>query len=52
MLGALAREKGVSLENPDFDFAAYKQIQYDKLADEVRSSLNMERIDRILEEGI
>ena len=52
VLGALAREKGVSLENPDFDFVAYKQAQYDKLAEGVRSSLNMELIYRILEEGI
>lgn len=52
ILGALAREKGVSLEQPDFDYKAYKEAQYDKLADGVRKSLDMKLIYRILEEGI
>lgn len=52
ILGALAKQKGVSLENPDFDLKAYKEAQYDKLADAVRENLDMKLIYKILEEGI
>ncbi len=50
VLKALARKKGLPdtvLE--DFDPAAYKQRQYDLLADTVRSSMDMELVYRILE---
>ncbi len=35
-----------------FDYEAYRQAQYDKLASAVRSHLDMEFIYRILEEGV
>ena len=34
-----------------FDIAAYKEEQYDKLADALRQSLDMEKIYKILDEG-
>ena len=49
LLDALARKKGVSLEARAFDAAAYKEAEYDKLAQIVRASLDMEEIYRILE---
>ena len=52
ILGALAAKKGVSLEAPAFDFAAYRETQYDLLASSVREHLDMKLIYRILEEGI
>lgn len=47
----LAEKKGVELKKRDFDLQAYKEREYDKLADLIRSSLDMEEIYRILEEG-
>lgn len=35
-----------------FDLATYKEMQYDKLANEVRHALDMNRIYQILEEGL
>ena len=53
VLNALAAKKGVSLgESEAFDLNAYKNRQYDLLADGVRQNLNMELIYRILEQGI
>ena len=46
---ALAAKKGVKLTGETLDTAAYKEQQYDKLADAVRRSLDMERIYRIME---
>lgn len=51
VLGALCKRKGVSL-TAAFDLAAYKERQYNKLADSIRSNLHMDLIYRILEEGI
>ena len=46
---ALARKKGVALGQLErFDFEKHKQLQYDLLADTLRSSLDMEQIYRIL----
>ncbi len=52
VLGALAAKKGVSLSAPAFDLREYRERQYDLLAEGVRSSLDMELIYRILEDGI
>ena len=46
---ALAKKKGVTLTGEALDTHAYKEQQYDKLADSVRKSLDMERIYRIME---
>lgn len=48
----LAKKKGVLLEKQEFDLQAYKEREYDKLAELVRSSLDMKEIYRILEEGV
>lgn len=48
----LAEKKGIKLNAEEFDLSTYKNQQYDKLADLIRSSLDMETIYRILEEGI
>ena len=40
------------IKNAVFDARAYRESQYDKLADAVRGALDMELIYRILEEGV
>jgi len=53
VLRALAREKGLPdtvLE--DFDPEAYKQKQYDSLADTVREAMDMDLVYRILEKTV
>jgi adenosylcobyric acid synthase len=52
ILGALARAKGAPSPERAFDYAAYKDRQYDLLADGVRGALNMPLIYRILDRGI
>ena len=53
VLAVLCREKGLDpAELTVFDYAAYKEKQYDLLADGVRNNLDMKMIYRILEEGI
>ena len=50
---ALAARKGFAIDDlPDGDYAAFKETQYDLLADTLRSSLDMDRIYQILEEGL
>ena len=50
---ALFRAKGLDPAGVRaFDIAAYKEEQYDKLAAALRGALDMERIYRILEEGM
>ena len=39
-------------ENAVFDAHAYRESQYDKLAEAVRGALDMDMIYRILEEGV
>ena len=51
MLGALCREKGVTL-TAAFDLKAYKESQYDALAQGIREHLALDLIYRILEKGI
>lgn len=46
---ALAARKGVTLEDAAPDTAAYKEREYDRLADAVRQALDMNLIYRILE---
>lgn len=50
---ALAAEKGVDLSAAEgIDFTAFKQTQYDLLAQHMREHMDMETIYRIVEEGI
>lgn len=48
----LCEKKGVAPVHRAFDLRAYKEAQYDKLADLIRSSLDMEKVYEILENGI
>jgi len=53
LVGALMEAKGLDASDVKaFDLDAYKQQQYDKLADVMRASLDMDLIYRILEEGV
>lgn len=53
VVSAIGRAKGLDVsEIQAMDFAAFKETQYDLLADGLRNSLDMERIYRILEEGV
>ena len=45
----LAERKGLVLGEDGVDYGLFKEQQYDKLADSVRKSLDMERIYRIME---
>lgn len=48
----LAEKKGTELGRQEFDLLAYKEKEYDKLADLIRSSFDMKEIYRIMEEGV
>ena len=52
LAAGLAEKKGIALKQQAFDLAAYKEREYDKLADLVRRSLNMRTVYKILEEGV
>lgn len=52
ILTALSDRKGVTLKARSFDWRAYKESQYDLLADAIRENLDMKLIYEILEEGI
>jgi len=53
LIKALCSKKGITMDEiASFDYTAYKERQYDLLADAVRGNLDMELIYRILEEGI
>ena len=53
LLRLLCRRKGIDPSAlTAFDYAAYKRRQFDLLADAVEQHLDMEQIDRILEEGV
>lgn len=48
VVGALAAKKGIRLEETGITPQDYKEAQYDKLADLVRNSLDMEYVYRVL----
>ena len=50
ILNQLAEKKGISLTATAKSMEEYKERQYDKLADLVRRSLDMEAVYRIMEE--
>lgn len=53
LVSILAERKGISIEKKTcMERHAYKESQYDLLADTLRKHLDMEKIYRILEEGI
>lgn len=49
LTAALALKKGICLEEEEFDLQAYKEQQYDKLADLIRSSFDMKAVYRMME---
>lgn len=50
---ALAGAKGVDWDmGKTMDYKAYKEMQYNKLADQLRDNMDMETIYKIVEEGI
>ncbi len=51
-LSSLCEMKGVALQAKALDLKAYKEAQYDRLAEGVRTHLDMELIYRILEAGL
>ncbi|MEG1772982.1 MAG: cobyric acid synthase [Clostridia bacterium] len=53
LLSSLCARKGIDkAEFSAFDYKAYKELQYNTLADAIRENLDMRLIYRILEEGI
>lgn len=53
IIRVLGEKKGIDVsEMRGIDFAAFKETQYDILADELRRHLDMKKIYEILEEGI
>ena len=52
ILGALAAQKGVSLQAEPFDLKAYKERQYNLLAKRVRENIEMNMVYRILDAGV
>lgn len=52
LASSLAKKKGTELKHHEFDLLSYKEKEYDKLADLIRSSFDMKEVYRILEEGI
>lgn len=53
IIKVLGEKKGIDVSDmTGIDFAAFKETQYDILADELRKHLNMKKIYEILEQGI
>jgi len=52
MIQKLMEDKGMDYQNWEFDLAAHKEQEYDKLARLVRNSFDMEKIYKILEAGV
>lgn len=53
ILGALAREKGIeTVAEHILDYRAYKETQYDRLAEELRNAIDMSRIYEIMDKGV
>lgn len=52
LVRALAARKGISCSSPAVSRQAYRDMQFDLLADAVRESMDMQLIYRILEEGL
>lgn len=53
MIKALAKRKGIMAPTVHIlDYKEYKEQQYDKLADELRSAMDMKQIYTIIKEGI
>lgn len=50
---ALGEKKGIDMSQvASVDFAAFKEIQYDKLAEGLRQNLDMKKIYEIMEKGL
>lgn len=50
LINAIAKKKNISIENSYINLYDYKQMQYDKLADLVRNSLDIKKIYDIMED--
>ena len=48
----LFKRKGIPYNGGKTDRRAYKEMQYNKLADEVRSNIDMKLVYKILDEGL
>ena len=53
LVQAVGAKKGIDTEHiAGIDYQTFKETQYDILAEQLRKHMDMERIYRILEEGI
>ncbi len=52
LVSTLFERKNISYKEKALDRKAYKQAQYDKLAEEVRKNIDMELVYKIVKEGI
>jgi adenosylcobyric acid synthase len=53
IIKCLANKKGISMDHlKSMDYTAYKETQYDLLADTLRAHLDMKKIYEILEMGV
>lgn len=52
VISKLCEKKGITMETAAFDLKAYKEEQYNLLADLIRSSLDMEKVYDILNKGV
>lgn len=53
MIETVARKKSIELDDiSEFDYARFREEQYDKLADEMRAALDMEYIYSIMNEAV
>jgi len=53
IVAALLEKKGLSMDSiVDINYDEYKELQYQKLATEIRKSIDMQEVYRILEEGM
>lgn len=52
IIGILCKKKGIEKLDSIYDYRAYREKQYDILADELRKNIDMKKIYKILNEGI
>ena len=52
LINIAAQRKGININMETFDREAYRQAQYDGLAQDVRQALDMDYIYRIMNSGI
>ncbi len=52
IISCIMKNKGIDKKSEKIDFRAYKEKQYDILADELRKALDIQKIYEIIEKGI